>query len=434
MTRFLTRLGRNQVGWVSDPTRSGQSPNLQTCAHRARMLRPKTLRMLLFAPCIAVGALADERPASVVEVVAGEDYRAKLAGLRPGDELRFLPGVHEAHAVVQVSGTPDRPITIRGVVDSGERPELRFTGRGHNLWRIAGSHLRIKDLSFHATHAYGIRVERVDDLTIENCTFRQCGGGDISANSAHVHGLRIAGCRFVGSRRTPVYIGNHPGQLDIANFVFEGNVIDGRHIDGGIGYGIQLKLNVRGGVIRDNVITGTRGPGIMVYGVQDGAAEDASVIERNVVIGSRNNPGIAIGGGPAVVRNNLVIGCQTGGIGVFDYGGRGLLQSIRIEENGAAMNMGHDLSIRGQLVESTLKANRIWTRQSDPRLPGWDQAGLDVAANRIQRGGQAWQQILGRLKGVVPSDAARNAVSQRLSQAMPQSEEELIALLQALLD
>jgi hypothetical protein len=171
--------------------------------------------------------------------------------------------------VVQVSGTPDRPITIRGVIEGDERPELRFTGRGHNLWRIAGNHLRIKDLTFHATHAYGIRVERADDVVIENCIFRQCGGGDLSANSAHVHGLRIAGCRFLGSRRTPVYIGNHQGTLNIANFVFEGNVIDGRRIDGGIGYGIQLKLNVRGGVIRDNYITGTLGPGIMVYGAED---------------------------------------------------------------------------------------------------------------------------------------------------------------------
>ena len=32
-----------KVGWVSDPTRSGQSPNLQRCAHHARILQPKTL-------------------------------------------------------------------------------------------------------------------------------------------------------------------------------------------------------------------------------------------------------------------------------------------------------------------------------------------------------------------------------------------------------
>ncbi len=377
---------------------------------------------------------SDQRPAGVVEVVAGEDYRAKLSRLRPGDELRFLPGVHEGHAVVRVSGTPDRPITIRGVAVDGERPELRFTGRGHNLWRIAGSHLRIKDLGFHATHAYGIRVERADDVTIENCTFRECGGGDISANSAHVQGLRIAGCRFIGSRRTPVYIGNHDGRLDIDDFVFEGNVIDGHRIDGGIGYGIQLKLNVRGGIIRDNLIVGTRGPGIMVYGVRDGGAEDASVIERNVVVGSRNNPGIAIGGGPAVVRDNLVIGCRAGGISAFDYGGRGLLAGIRIEENTAAMNRGHDLSIRGRFEQSTLQANRIWTRPSDARLPEWNQAGLEVAANHVQAGGRTLQQIVERLDGVVPSDAAQRVMGQRLSQAMPQSEDELVVLVQALLD
>lgn len=393
-----------------------------------------TLLMLLLAAPGPARALAAERPARVIEIAAGEDYVAKLAGLRPGDELRFLPGVHEAHAVVRVSGTPERPIIIRGVIASGERPELRFTGRGHNLWRIAGSHLHIRDLSFHATHAYGIRVERADNVTIENCTFRQCGGGDISANSAQVHGLRIAGCRFLGSRRTPVYIGNHDGKLEIARFVFEGNVIDGRSIDGGIGYGIQLKLNVRGGVIRDNYITGTLGPGIMVYGVEGAAADDASVIERNVVVGSRNNPGIAIGGGPAVVRHNLVLGCRAGGIGVFDYGGRGLLQGIQVDGNGAAVNTGHDLSIRGQLRGSTLKANRVWTRQADPRLPGPDAMGLAVSANHVERAGQALLQIVERLDGVVPTDTARSALCKRLSEGIPDSQEELAALLRALLD
>lgn len=391
-----------------------------------------SLGLLLLVALGASGTHAEGRGAAVFEVAAGEDYRPKLAGLRPGDELRFLPGIHETHAVVRVSGTVDRPITIRGVVQAGERPELRFTGRGHNLWRIAGSHLRIRDLSFHASHAYGIRIDRADDVTIENCTFRQCGGGDISANSAHVHGLRIAGCRFLGSRRTPVYIGNHQGTWNITGFVFEGNVVDGRSIDGGIGYGIQLKLKVRGGVIRDNFITGTLGPGIMVYGVEDAAAEDALMIERNIVVGSRNNPGIAVGGGPAVLRHNLVLGCRAGGIGVFDYGSRGLLQGIRIEENAAAMNGAYDVSVRGPLTASTITGNRIWTRPSGAGLRGQNEAGLVVSANRVQHASQALQHIIVRIEGMVPSDAARNAVCQRLREGIPHSEPDWSDMLQIL--
>ncbi|TVS12524.1 MAG: hypothetical protein EA424_22515 [Planctomycetaceae bacterium] len=41
---ILTRSpAATRVGWVSDPTRSEQSPNLQRCAHRAPILRRKTL-------------------------------------------------------------------------------------------------------------------------------------------------------------------------------------------------------------------------------------------------------------------------------------------------------------------------------------------------------------------------------------------------------
>ena len=379
----------------------------------------------------------EEAPGRIIEVAPGEDYRAALNRLQPGDELRLLPGVHEGHTVVRVSGEPGRPITIRGVIEDGRRPELRFTGRGHNLWRIRGSHLRIRDLAFHATHAYAIRVDRADDITIENCLFRACGGGDISANTADVDGLRIIGCRFIESRRTPVYIGHHQGRLSIDNFRFEGNVIDGSRIEGGIGYGIQLKLNVRGGVIRDNFITATRGPGIMVYGAEDAGDEDANTIERNLVIGSRRNPGIAVGGGPAVVRHNIVLGGRAGGIAVFDYGGRGLLERISIDRNIAALNRGHDLSIRGRVRDLTVKANRIWTRPGGGAgggIRGLSAAEAAEMDNRIEAAGEALSRAVEQLDGFVPEEAAMTATGRRLQEGLPADEGALTAMLHALLD
>jgi hypothetical protein len=47
--------------------------------------------LMLFVTSAAADALANERPAAVIEVAAGEDYSAKLARLGPGDELRFCP-------------------------------------------------------------------------------------------------------------------------------------------------------------------------------------------------------------------------------------------------------------------------------------------------------------------------------------------------------
>lgn len=325
----------------------------------------------------------------------GEDYRPLLNRLEPGDELVFLPGEHEGAAILNLEGQPQRPITLRGHIDAeGQRPVVQFTGRGHNLWRLRGQHVVVRDLELHATHAYAIRVDRADHVRIENCVFRDCGGGDLSANSANVHALHIVNCTFTGSRRTPVYIGQHEGQLRITDFRFEGNRIDGRRIEGGIGYGIQLKLNVTGGLIRGNWIVGTRGPGIMVYGARQEDPEVANVVESNVVLAARNNPGIVVGGGPARVTGNLVIGNPQGGIAVIDYGGRDLLWGVQIRENTAVANGAFDLSLRGNVREGQFEDNRILARPGAPGMRGPQTA---VDRQRVESADEALQQRIARL-------------------------------------
>ena len=382
---------------------------------------------------LAASVASAEPAGRVYEVAPEDDYRITLRQLQPGDELRFLPGVHEGHAVIRAAGEPERPITIRGVVEDGERPELRFTGRGHNLWRIRGDHLHIRDLSFHATHAYGIRVDRADDITIENCVFRDCGGGDISANTANVDRLHIRGCRFIGSRRTPVYIGQHDGELDIDDFRFERNLIDGRRIEGGIGYGIQLKLNVRGGMIRDNIVFGTRGPGIMVYGAEGAQEGGQSLIERNLVVGSRRHPGIAVGGGPAVVRHNITIAGHGDGIGVFDYGGRGMLEQITLEGNLSALNRGHDLSIRGRIRDLTAMDNRIYHRPGGSGIRGLRASG-QVSGNESTGAGSALREVVEQVEDAVPDEAAVERWIDRMNETVPDDEAALVELLQLLLE
>ncbi len=316
------------------------------------------------------------------EVEPGEDYRRAVNRLQPGDELVFLPGVHERAVILDLAGEPDRPITLRGRLDDQGRPPIvQFTGRGHNLWRLRGRHIVIRDLELHATNAYAIRVDRADHVRIENCTFRDCGGGDLSANTADVHALHVFGCTFTGSRSTPVYIGNHDGNLAVTDFRFEGNVIDGRQVESGIGYGIQLKLNVTGGVIRNNWITHTRGPGIMVYGAADDDPALGNLVEGNVVVGARNNPGIVVGGGPARVRENLVLGNLAGGISVMDYGGRDLLRNIEVRGNTAAGNERFDLSFTGRLQKLDAEAN---VARSRPGAAGIRGPGDVAASNRDQ--------------------------------------------------
>lgn len=345
---------------IADGSGSGSRLASYCRDQSARRRRLSLAQLLGLALVLAFAPQVDAAESRVIRIRPGENYRAALRDLRLGDELVFLPGVHEGSAVLEVAGTPEKPIVIRGEVEGGRRAELRLSRRG-NLWRIQGKHLVIRDLDFQAARGYAIRVGRGEGIVIENCVFTRCSGGAISANSANVNGLRISSCRFLEIPVTPVYIGNHDGNLDVRNFVFERNAIDGSKIhSSGIGYGIQLKLNVRGGIIRENLITGTQGPGIMVYGARDARPEDASLVEGNIIIGSRNSAGIVVGGGPAIVRNNLVLGCRGGGISLENYGGRNLLDQITLSNNLAAGNSRHDFSFSRSVTALVAAGNRAW--------------------------------------------------------------------------
>ncbi len=306
-----------------------------------------------------------------VPVRPGDNYKTVLGRLQPGDELVFLPGVHERAAMLDLSGTAERPITLRGHLDAqGRRPVVQYTGKGNNLWRLTGRHVVIRDLELRAPHAYPLRVDRAEHVRIENCIFRDTGAGCVSANTADVHALHIFRCYFTESHQAPVYIGRHDGGLKVTDFRFEGNVIDGRQIATGSGYGIQLKLNVTGSVIRGNWIEQARGPGIMVYGATDDDPELANLVEGNVVVGSRTNAAILVGAGPATVRGNLVLGNPHGGIRVYDYNSWDMLRNIDVMENTAAGNGRYDLSFTGRLRNVRAERNVAFVRPGSEGIRG----------------------------------------------------------------
>jgi hypothetical protein len=85
----------------------------------------------------------------------------------------------------------------------------------------------------------------------------------------------------------------------------------------------------------------------MVYGSRDLGV--TSVVERNVVVNSRTEAGIVIGGGAALVSNNIVVGGPWG-IALEDYGTRGLLRGIVVS---------HNTVYGGSRGGITVKANRL---------------------------------------------------------------------------
>jgi hypothetical protein len=193
----------------------------------------------------------------------------------------------------------------------------------------------------------GIRIKAGDDVTIEDCVFVGLGGIAVVSNTT-THRLTIVNNEIASSGATAMYLGCHDGvSCRVTDAVIERNHIHGVEAPPPqIGYGVQVKLNSTA-VLRDNVIVNTKGPGIMVYGADDPAF--ASLVEGNLVAHARTAAGVVIGGGPAIVQNNIVIGGGEAGIALEDYGRRRLLRGVRVANNTvyAALKGGITLDATG---------------------------------------------------------------------------------------
>ncbi|MHC4712938.1 MAG: right-handed parallel beta-helix repeat-containing protein [Planctomycetota bacterium] len=101
----------------------------------------------------------------------------------PGDVIEIQPGVYYAEAKrisVLRSGTPDKPIIVRGVVKDGERPVID-AGRVNTARGV-------------------IQVEQgAHDIVFENLEIRNAAG---SGRGEPAYGHNAAGMRFIGSNIT----------------------------------------------------------------------------------------------------------------------------------------------------------------------------------------------------------------------------------------
>jgi hypothetical protein len=177
-----------------------------------------------------------------------------------------------------------------------------------------------------------------------------------------------------------MYFGCHDGLGCMhSDLVVEKNYIRGvSAAPSAIGYGMQVKLN-SSGVIRDNVVVDTKGPGIMVYGAHN--LLTPTVIERNFVQGSRTSSGIVIGGGPAIVRNNVAVWNAEAGIELQNYGNRGLLRRIVVSHNTVYGNSRGGIVAAEQVaVEARIENNAVHATGGAAALPA-PHAGLRLVGN-----------------------------------------------------
>jgi parallel beta helix pectate lyase-like protein len=309
-------------------------------------------------------------PVGAAEIGPEDDLCAAINRLQPGEELRLRPGDYQGPCVIRRGGSPGTPITI-AAADPQQRPRILYDGLTANVFEVRAGHVVIRGLEFGPTNldVDAIRIIVGNGIVIENCRFFQLGGIAITANNMSVRGLTVRGNVIEASRSTGMYFGCHDGQrCVVSDLLVAGNLIRGiSAAPDQVGYGLEVKLN-SSGIVRDNVILRTKGPGIMVYGARDLLTQN--LVERNVVMGSARAAGIVVGGGPTVVRNNVVLTNSDGGISLQDYGQRGLLRKIAVVHNTIYGNLVGGITIEGhEARDTTLLNNAIQSPGGSPAVP-----------------------------------------------------------------
>lgn len=319
--------------------------------------------------------------AGAAEIGPEDNLCAAINQLSPGEELRLRPGDYPGPCVIRRGGSPGAPTTI-AAADPQQRPRIVYDGLTANVFEVRAGHLVIQGLEFGPTgpEVDAIRIMVGNDIVIENCRFFQLGGIAITANNMSVRGLTVRGNVIEDSRSTGMYFGCHDGQRCIvSDLLVVGNYIRGvTAAPTQVGYGLEIKLN-SSGIVRDNVILRTKGPGIMVYGARDLLTQN--LVERNVVMGSAQSAGVVVGGGPAVVRNNVSLMNHEGGISLQDYGQRGLLRQIAVVHNTLYGNLVGGITIEGREArDTTLLNNAIQSPGGTPAVPA-PRPGVWTAGN-----------------------------------------------------
>ncbi len=345
-----------------------------------RRLPWQRLLTIAAAATLTLIALAPTH-ASAREIGPAADLCAEIGAVPPGEELVLAPGDYQGPCAIRRGGEPGAALVIRAA-DPARRPRIVYAGRASNVFEVRASHVTIRGLEFGPTQqdVDAVRIFKANGVTVEDCYFTQLGGIAVVANHSSVRGLVIRRNVIRSSTATAMYFGCHDGVgCVVSGLVVEGNFIEGVTApDPEIGYGIEVKLN-SSAIIRDNTVIKTKGPGIMVFGSQD--LTTSSLIERNVTIGSRTSGGIVIGGGPAIVRNNIAVSNDEGGITLEDYKKRGLLRGVIVVGNSAYGNRLGGVTVPESGFSGIIIVNNAADAGTAPKAYPATQAGLRLAGN-----------------------------------------------------
>lgn len=294
------------------------------------------------------------------EIGPGDDLRAAIAALEPGDELVLRGGTYTlaGRLAIDLVGTAARPIVIRA--KTGERPRLDRPNADHNIVEIEnGEYLELRGIEFSGGSA-GIRIMSARYLTIEDCEIHDTADVALRANDTgtvyqslvirrnHIHDT--------GGTGEGMYLGCNNDGCRLRDSVIEGNYVHHTNAAGvEQGDGIELKEGSFDNVIRDNVIHDTNYPCILTYSAAGNGGPN--IIERNVLwhCGDHGVQSSA----DAIIRNNLILSAGSDGIAMQPHQA-GAPANLVVVNNTILTSTNDAISIRGNTGTVVVANNALY--------------------------------------------------------------------------
>jgi hypothetical protein len=342
-----------------------------------RACRLHAVTALLGALCVAPTGM----PAVAADITPGNDLRAAIAALRPGEELRLGGGTYTNDSAfrITVSGTASEPIVIRS--KDGEHAIVQQTNSGQNGVEIQGNYLVFRGIEFTGG-SHGIRLMDSDFITIEDCEIHDTGDVALSANSGGTYeGLKLLRNHIHHTNGTGegMYLGCNYDDCRVVNSLIEGNYI--HHTNGpGVeqGDGIEIKEGSYGNTVRDNVIHDTNYPGIITYSTVGNGP--VNVIEGNVIWNTNDN---AIqSAADVIIRNNIVLGSTI----AFQAHQNGSPRNIQLVHN-TILTTSNAVEVRDVVGSVVIANNAIYSQGGSAiRLVSGDLSKVTLAGNVGQGG------------------------------------------------
>jgi parallel beta-helix repeat protein len=230
------------------------------------------MKLFLFLVFVVLSALSGH--AADFRVTPHDDAAPILARLRPGDVLELGDGIFtNAWVLSGLEGGHDAPVTIRGspgtvIRTTGARDAIVF-------WDRPSRYVVLENLTVEDAKRGGIVVFGSSDITIRNCTIRDCGKWGIQTCMSQR--VIVEACDVSGSAMEHGIYFSTTDEPVARNCRIYRNHACGIHMNG----------DAREG--GDGMITGARIENNVIYsnGVSGGAAINMDGVELSGIYGNR---------------------------------------------------------------------------------------------------------------------------------------------------